>query len=61
MEPVSVAIARAEAVHAAGAGAAGSCSIDQEALQGGMRKGLEICNFEPFTLHAIDGSEMTIH
>ncbi|MEU5877472.1 helix-turn-helix domain-containing protein [Spirillospora sp. NPDC047279] len=51
---------RAEAFHAVAAGESGSCSIEQERLDAGMWKRLEVWNFGPLTLFATHGTGMRI-
>ncbi|MGW5640344.1 hypothetical protein [Streptomyces sp. NPDC003832] len=51
---------RAGAFPAVAVGESGSCWSGEEALRGGSRKGLKVCNFEPVTLHATGAPVMVI-
>ncbi|MFD7137724.1 helix-turn-helix domain-containing protein [Streptomyces sp. NPDC059894] len=51
---------RIEAFHAVAVGESGSCSVEQEHPEAGIRKRLEVWNFGPLTLFATRGSGMRI-
>jgi AraC-like DNA-binding protein len=51
---------RIEAFQAAAVGESGSCSVEQEHPEGGIRKKLEVWNFGPLTLFSTRGSGMRI-
>ncbi|MGW1269723.1 helix-turn-helix domain-containing protein [Streptomyces sp. NPDC002491] len=51
---------RIEAFHAVAVGESGSCSVEQEQPEAGIRKKLEVWNFGPLTLFATGGTGMRI-
>ncbi|SHH36862.1 helix-turn-helix domain-containing protein [Streptomyces sp. 3214.6] len=51
---------RAETYHAVAVGESGSCGIEQEHPEAGIRKRLEVWNFGPLTLFATHGTGMRI-
>ncbi|MDX3130039.1 helix-turn-helix domain-containing protein [Streptomyces europaeiscabiei] len=51
---------RIEAFHAVAVGESGSCSVEQEHPEAGIRKKLEVWNFGPLTLFATRGTGMRI-
>lgn len=51
---------RVEAFHAVAVGESGSCAVEQEDPEAGVRKKLEVWTFGPLTLFATEGSGMRI-
>ncbi|MFZ3561418.1 helix-turn-helix domain-containing protein [Streptomyces sp. BH055] len=51
---------RIEAFHAVAVGESGSCSVEQEPPEAGVRKKLEVWHFGPLTLFATHGTGMRI-